>query len=200
MQCTYKVPIFDAEGNHLGDELTHINTENVNQQQVWDWIGEQVDAEGWAPQMIVVKYLDGKIVNKTITIQFKMPETVESTNLVFGLLGADSCESLNNPEEAVVDMGRQIGVYYDINTLKYVDPDTVDTTPGVTSDWEVPGSPIGPPFGPAWKEWFEWTAQAQGYEMHSTFVGESGTRYIAILTPTGAKKTVTTEMIWQISK
>lgn len=197
MQCVYKQPSFDANGQVISTEVIVVNTDDVNQRQVWDWIGAQIGALGWAPQLIEIKYLTGKVVNRTITIQFKMPPEVPQTNLVFGLLGADSCECLTGPEAAVVDLGRQIGVAYDINELEYVDPDTVDTTPGVTSDWEQPGSPLGPPFGPTWASWFEWTDRAAGYELHSTYVGASGRRYLAIATPAAAKRKVSTPQIWK---
>lgn len=200
MQCVYTTPQFDANGQQTGVELIHVNTEDQDQRQIWDWIGQQVKAEGWAPQMIEVKYLTGKVVERSITIQYKMPSTVPQTNLVYGLLGADSAEALQNPEACVVSMGQQIGVAYDINSLHYQDPDTVDTTPGVESDWEVPGSPVGYPFGPAWKHWHEWTHAADGYQLHATYTGKSGARYIAIETPASAKKLTGTEMIWQVSQ
>jgi hypothetical protein len=197
MQALYKIPSFDASGNVVATEKILVNTDDTNQRQTWDWIGMNIRANGWVPQLIEIKYLNQTVVNRTITIQFKMPPEVPQTNLIYGLLGADSAHALMNPEATVVDLAAQVGVAIPISSLDYVDPDTPDTTPGVESDWEVQGAPIGPPFGPTFHQWYEWTDKANGYELNATFVGKSGKRYITINTPQAAKKWAGTPMIWQ---
>lgn len=163
MYADYTIYDFDADGRVVSRSVVPVDTDVQDNRQKWDWLATEIGASQWEPQ----RSFGG--LNQ-ITIQFRLPPEAPQTNLVAGLLGADAYATLHDPEGARIDLSLQLGRV--VERKAYVDPDTGQPP---IRDWEVVGSPIGPPFEDASKRLFQfrWTSHKPG----DSVTGLSGTIY-----------------------
>jgi len=170
MYVNYTLYDYNADGSIASKREVPVDTDVLDNQQKWDWIGKQIGALGWEPQYV-------NNYTPSIVIQFKMPPEVPNTNMVAGQIGADACGSMEHPRSAAIDLAFQLGRV--ILPPEYIDPDTGNPT---TPDWEVAGSPIGPPFEDPIKRLYQWkyTSHKEG----DKYTGASGTVYQVVLVVT----------------
>jgi len=171
MYVNYTIYDYNADGSIASKREVPVDTEVLDNRQKWDWIGVQIGAISWSPQFVSA-YTD------SIVIQYKMPPEVVNTNLVTGQIGADACSSIEHPRSCAIDVAFQLGNV--ILPPEYIDPDTGNPS---TPDWEVAGSPIGPPFEDPIKKLyqFKYTKHKEG----DKYTGASGTVYqLMLIAPT----------------
>lgn len=166
---------YPKHGN--GDEFV-LDTTELDFIQVCDWARATLKASRWQTILKVAMYdvgvpdtalPGGTVVFTSCDVMFyDLPQTVNGETIA--LVGAR--ELVKQPENmvrAIAMLHNVVGV--DLNNLKYTDPDT--PKPG-QEDWQVAGSPLGPPVAskPGW-----FMNKFTGHTLGKNWSGPSGATY-----------------------
>ena len=166
---------YPKHGN--GDEFI-IDTENLDVKQVCDWAASILKAKSWKflfkKLLVELGVPDTGVPNETIIswsldVQFEGVEP-DVFGQDFAIVGVR--ELIKHPENIVRSIALDRNVPgFDPDNLKYNDPDT--PKPG-QEDWQVAGSPLGPPVAskPGW-----YMNKFTGHALGKNWSGPSGAMY-----------------------